>query len=571
MITMEILGRIRRMFLRDRLSYSEISRRTGIARNTVKRWLKGAVAPQALAVAECAVTAVTTNSADGLATALEQSIETKPIKGAQIAAPKYHRHAVPKKLARYVEELEQALVADALRIKRDRRTGKQLFERIKAVGYSGGYTQLSDFIRHWRARRGSIASGARQAFIPLVFALGEAFQFDWSEEGFVIGGIFYRMQVSHMKLCASRAFWLVAYPSQGHEMLFDAHTRSFAALGGIPRRGIYDNMKTAVDKVGRGKLRTVNARFAAMCAHYLFDPDFCNVASGWEKGVVEKNVQDARRRIWLDAKTQRFATFDALNAWLADRCRALWAEIRHPEHKSFTVAEMLEQEQAHLMPMPTAFDGYVETLCRVSSTCLVVVDGNRYSVPCEWVRQRVSARVYTGRIEIVGEIVGGADLACAGDTQTRRAIHVRLANRGRTAYDWQHYIPLVQRKPGALRNGAPFAELPSALKALSGQLLRRDGGDRIMAQVLSVVPVAGLEAVLVAVELMLEGTGSKSGAMVSAEHVVNVISRLSAVPPTPSLMQAGVPASMTLAEPPRADTARYDQLRAEVRAGADHA
>ena len=84
-----------------------------------------------------------------------------------------------------------------------------------------------------------------------------------------------------MKLCASRAFWLVAYPSQGHEMHFDAHTRSFAALRGIPRRGIYDNMKTAVDKVGRGKLRTVNARFAAMCTHYLLDPDFCNVACGW--------------------------------------------------------------------------------------------------------------------------------------------------------------------------------------------------------------------------------------------------------------------------------------------------
>ena len=63
----------------------------------------------------------------------------------------------------------------------------------------------------------------------------------------MVGGIYYRLQVSHMKLCASRAFWLVAYPSQGHEMLFDAHTRSFAALGGIPRRGIYDNMKTAVD------------------------------------------------------------------------------------------------------------------------------------------------------------------------------------------------------------------------------------------------------------------------------------------------------------------------------------
>lgn len=84
-------------------------------------------------------------------------------------------------------------------------------------------------------------------------------------------------------------------PEQGHEMLFDAHTRSFAALSGVARRGIYGNMKTAVDEVHKGKARTVNARFAVMCASYLYDPDFCNVASGWEKGVVEKNVQDNSR------------------------------------------------------------------------------------------------------------------------------------------------------------------------------------------------------------------------------------------------------------------------------------
>ena len=89
-----------------------------------------------------------------------------------------------------------------------------------------------------------------------------------------------------MKLCASRAFCLVAYPSQGYEMLFNTHTCSFGALDGVPHRGTYDNMNTAVDKVNKGKGRTVNARFSVMCAHYLFDPDFCNVASGWEKGIV---------------------------------------------------------------------------------------------------------------------------------------------------------------------------------------------------------------------------------------------------------------------------------------------
>jgi hypothetical protein len=346
------------------------------------------------------------------------------------------------------------------------------------------------------------------------------------------------MQVSHLKLCASRAFWLVAYPSQGHEMLFDAHTRSFAALGGVPRRGIYDNMKTAVDKVNKGKGRIVNARFAVMCAHYLFDADFCNVASGWEKGVVEKNVQDSRRRIWIEAQTRKFASFAELNAWLGQRCRALWTDMRHPEYPALSVADVLEQEQSQMMPMPIAFDGYVEKPARVSSTCLVTVSRNRYSVPCEFAGQMVSARLYAGRVSVV-----------AGDTVV--AIHERIVERGQVRYDWEHYIPLVQRKPGALRNGAPFADLPVALLKLRQGLLRHAGGDRVMAQVLAAVPTAGLAAVLVAVELVVE-----SGVL-SAEHVENVLARLNAVP-----VPASVETSLQLKEAPIANTGRYDTLRA---------
>jgi transposase len=237
------------------------------------------------------------------------------------------------------------LKADARRPRHERRTAKALYVEIKAAGYGGGYTRVTDFIREWRQAEGQ--SATTHAFIPLAFELGEAFQFDWSEEGLVVGGIYYRAQVAHMKLCASRAFWLVAYPSQGHEMLFDAHTRSFAALGGIARRGIYDNMKTAVDKVKKGKGRIVNERFATMCAHYLVDPDFCNVASGWEKGVVEKNVQDIRRRIWIDAATAlRPSPSSTLGGDAAGCGRGA------TEHDQFSVAEMLApgHTDAHAVP-----------------------------------------------------------------------------------------------------------------------------------------------------------------------------------------------------------------------------
>jgi transposase len=500
-ITMEMIGKVRRMKLREQLSNSEIAKRTGLSRNTVKKWLK---AP-----------------------------------GDQ--APKYKRQSGLTKLSAYEGVLVQALKADAHRPKHARRSARALLSQLQAQGYRGGYSRLTDFIRAWRAQEGKAAS---KAYVPLSFELGEAFQFDWSEEGLLIGGVYHHMQVSHLKLCASRAFWVVAYPSQGHEMLFDAHTRSFAALGGVARRGIYDNMKTAVDKVKKGKGRIVNARFNALCSHYLFEPDFCNVASGWEKGVVEKNVQDSRRRIWIEAGTKRFGSFPELNAWLAERCRSIWAETAHPEHKQFTLAEMLDLEREHLMSMPEPFDGYVENPARVSSTCLVNVARNKYSVPCEWAGQMVSTRLYPSRVDVVAQ-----DAIVAS--------HTRLTNRAQISYDWQHYIDLVQRKPGALRNGTPFMDLPPALLRLRQSLLRHAGGDRVMAQVLAVVPQAGLDAVLVAVEVLLEGATPNGG--ISVEHVRNVLARLSS-PPMPQQAET----SLQLSEVPMANTARYDGLRCGV-------
>ena len=153
-----------------------------------------------------------------------------------------------------------------------------LLSAMQKEGFTGGYSIVTDFIRNWRNHATSV--GAKSAFVPLKFALGEAFQFDWVEEWLMVGGMHRKILATHTKPCASRAFILSVYPTQSHVMLFDAHTRAFTALGGISKRGIYDNMKTAVGKFTKGNGRVVNTRFFTMTAHYLFDPDFCNVASG---------------------------------------------------------------------------------------------------------------------------------------------------------------------------------------------------------------------------------------------------------------------------------------------------
>ena len=307
---MVMYAKIRRMYFRENQSISEIARKTSLSRNTVKKWLR---------------------ESDG-------------------CEPKYRRNRSEKILKPFEPWLLQALKADSHRPKRDRRTARKLFEAIRLQGFTGDYSRVTEFVREWREGCDGVA--AKSAFVPLKFQLGEAFQFDWSEESLVIGGILRRVIVAHTKLCASRAFILSAYPGQSHEMLFDAHNRAFAALGGVAKRGIYDNMKTAVDKISKGNGRIVNTRFFAMVSHYLFEADFCNVASGWEKGIVEKNVQDSRRRIWIDAKQQQFSSFEELNIWLETRCRVLWSELEHPEYTGITVVDALEQEQPYLMANP---------------------------------------------------------------------------------------------------------------------------------------------------------------------------------------------------------------------------
>ncbi len=494
---MGTLSKLRRLVRRDGLSVREAARRLGLSRNTATKWLK-------------------------------QS---------EMVEPRYPKRAgAPSILDPYKDQLTAWLKADAHRGKRERRGTKALFEALRAQGYSGSRGPVYEFSKRWREAQENAPRHA--GFVPLSFELGEAFQFDWSCEYAFIGGLRRRLEVAHTKLAASRAFVLVAYYAQAHEMLFDAHAQAFALLGGVPRRGIYDNMKTAVDRVGAGKQRSVNARFEAMTGHYLFEAEFCNRAAGWEKGIVEKNVQDRRRGIWREAGERRWTSLAELNAWLLQACRQCWSEMAHPEWPELTVADVWQDEQARLMPCPSPFDGYVEQPVRVSATALIHYQRNRYSVPCEWVNCVVSLRAYPDRLLVVGP---------EGECVTLN----RSFERDQTLYDWTHYISLIERKPGALRNGAPFKTMPEPLQQLQRQLLKHPGGDRVMAQVLTAVTLHGLEAVVVAVELALQ-----SG-RVSAEHALNVLSRLKEQRHNAADVQTG----LVLTEPPEADVHRYDRLR----------
>jgi transposase len=509
---MGLLNIIRRMALREGLSIREIRRRTGLSRNTIAKYLNAG------------------------------TIE-----------PKFTTPDRPSKLDPFAEKLAGGLRSEAAKSRKQRRSLRQLHADLIALGYAGSYNRVAAFAREWRAdRQREQQTTGRGTFVPLTFRPGEAFQFDWSEDHALLGGERTKLQVAHIKLSHSRAFLVRAYLLQTHEMLFDAHWHGFRVFGGVPGRGIYDNMRTAVDRVGRGKERQVNMRFLAMANHYVFEPEFCNPASGWEKGQVEKNVQDARPRLWQPMPS--FPDLAALNGWLERRCLELWREIPHGTLPG-SIADVWAEEQAALMPLPPAFDGFVEQSKRVSPTCLISFERNRYSVPASFANRPVSLRIYPDRLVVAAE----GQILCQ---------HERLIQRShqlppRTIYDWRHYLAVLQRKPGALRNGAPFTELPPAFRQLQDLMLRRPGGDREMVDILALVLHHDEQAVLCAVELALDaGVPTKT-------HVLNLLHRLvdgktTGTPPVDT------PQALVLRREPRADVERYDGLRARI-AGGRHA
>lgn len=505
---MALLSVIRRWHFREGMPIREIARRTGLSRNTVRKYLAN------------------------------DTIE-----------PVYPARNSPSNLDEFDETLSSWLFRETRRPRKQRRTVKQLHRDLVSLGYTGSYDRVAAFARRWREGQSDAKRfSAKRVYVPLQFDPGEAFQFDWSEDWIKINGISTKLQIAHFKLSYSRAFFMRAYLTQSHEMLFDAHYHAFRAFGGIPQRGIYDNMKTAVDRIGRGKERQINKRFYAMVGHYLFEPEFCNPASGWEKGQIEKAVRDARQGLWYH--TPNVKSLQELNGWLEQQCRERWHETVHPEIKTRSVAECLTDELEVMMPVPAAFDGFIEETKRVSSTCLITHEHTRYSVPASQANKVVSLRIYPERLVIVA------------DSQVI-AEHVRVFNRdkstpGKTVYDWRHYLSVVQRKPGALRNGAPFNTLPESYRLLQTKLLQRSGGDREMADILALVLLHDEQRVEQAIRKALEqGEPSKL-------HVLNCLSRLEQ-PERPKLLIP--PPALQLVVEPQANTARYDRLR---RSGYEH-
>jgi transposase len=422
--------------------------------------------------------------------------------------------------------------------RRDRLRMTRIHDLLVGKGFKGSYDSVRRYAKRWREARQSNPGDGVDAFIPLQFKPGEAYQFDWSHEDVELAGVRLRVKVAHMRLCASRAMYFRAYFRESQEMLFDAHARGFAFFGGVPSRGIYDNMKTAVTAVFVGKKREFNERFLMMTDHYGVDPVACTPRSGWEKGQVEHQVQTIRGRVFQPLL--KFASEDELNAFLEAESRRLSERMAHPEQRELTVAQVLEAERPFLQPLATPFDAFRESDHVASGTCLVIFDRNKYSVMAKAASRSVQVRCYADRVVI----------RCGGQVV---ADHARLFGRNQTRFDPWHYLPALVRKPGALRNGAPFIDwdLPEALAALRQKLGTGDEADRRFVRVLAAILIDGHEMVEEAVREALDA------GVVSDDVILNILSRRREPPPEPVIITSK---DLNLLHPPVADCERYNQL-----------
>ncbi len=500
MLVVETISKIRRLYFAQSRPIKEICRELGLSRKVVRKVIRSG------------------------ATEFHYEREKQPL----------------PKIGPWRERLDEILAVNEAKSARERLTLIRVYEDLREAGYDGSYDAVRRYARGWQKERGAVTA---EAYVPLSFAAGEAYQFDWSHEIVLLNGVTVAVKVAHVRLCHSRMLFVRAYPREAQEMVFDAHDKAFAFFKGTCARGIYDNMKTAVDAVFMGKAkgqdRQFNRRFAQMCGHYLVEPTACTPASGWEKGQVENQVGLVREKFFTPRL--RMKSYDELNAWLLDKSIAYAKVHRHPELPDTTIWECFEDERLKLIAYPGRFDGFHAVPASVSKTCLVRFDTNKYSVLSSSVGRPVDVHAYADRIIIRqdGKVVGE---------------HARCFGRGETIYDPWHYVPVLARKPGALRNGAPFKDwlLPPHLERVRRKLKGSDDGDRQMVKVLSAVLMDGLTSVDAAcAEALSEGVHS-------ADVIINILARRRDPEPAITIM---TPAALQLRHAPLANCDRYDQLR----------
>jgi transposase len=387
------------------------------------------------------------------------------------SAPPGYRLSEPRKKTKlwsFIPIIDRILEDDTKAPKKQRHTAKRIFDRLKdEYSYDGGYTIVKDYVRDKKVR-------LREVFVPLVQRPGTA-QIDFGQAKAVIGGSFVNVYIFCMALPFSDAIFAKAYPTEGFEAVADGHVSAYDFFKGVPQEHLYDNPSTLIKAVFTDGERGYTDNFLNLRSHYVFESRFCNVGRPNEKGVVENLVKYTRSNFLVPVP--RFSSFDALNKSLLKKCYDRLSQ--KSAGKEMSIGALLKEERSAFLQLPPVpFDACKKELRRVNSLSLVRYKNSNYSVPVEYAYREVTVKAYVFHLDI-----------CVKDEVI--ASHQRSYLSGDSAFDPLHYLPVLQRKPGALTGGAPFDawELPSCFAQLKRYLEARSGraGKREYIQVLQLL------------------------------------------------------------------------------------
>lgn len=436
-IEVEIYEKIRHLHEHENMSQRSIAKILGISRNTVKRYFNGSHVPW----------------------------EREGTSGR-------NRYVITDEVLDFIKE---CLVEDETEnIKKQKHTAKRIYDRLVAEkGFTGGESTIREIVAEVKAKQPKV-------FIPLSYDPGEAIQVDWGEATVYLAGKKLKVNLWCMRECYSADMFCKVFYRQNEESFLEGQISGLEYFNGAPRKVIFDNAKVAV-KEGFGVHAKIQARYAALSAHYAFKPEFCNIASGHEKGLVEGLVGWIRRNILVPIP--RVETIEELSAEIHRRC------LNYRKHtikgREQTVGMMAQSSSARMARLPKfKFDPSKSIMPRVDEFSTVRFDYNNYSVPFKYVNKEVTVKGYGNEITILYR-------------SSEIARYSRCYQRGTTKYQLEHYIDLIEQRPRSVYNAKP---VKSNLTEELMEIGRRLSGPREMVKLLRLYIDVGEERLMTAIK-----------------------------------------------------------------------
>ncbi|GEN81825.1 IS21 family transposase [Sporosarcina luteola] len=449
MIDMAQYHRIKFLKEVEGLSERQIAKKLAISRNTVSKYLKEGAKPP------------TTIQRQTVYGKKEYSDETK----------------------RILPFIDQWLEDDLHTWQKQKHTAARIFRRLEEEhDFKGSESNIRKIVAQRKKK-------LQEAFIPLEFQIGHQFQFDWGEADIILQGRTQRIYLFCIQLSASRLRFVRAYLHGKQEAFLDGFVHAFEFFGGVPTEGLFDNLKTAVVKILKGRDRLEQEAFLALQAHYLFKAEFANVRKGNEKGRVEGTVGYVRRNALVPYP--QVQSMEELNEYLLKWCLRD-AEKRMVPHTKETVKEVWEKEKSKLHPLPVdRFEACRLLSCQVDKTSLITVDTNQYSVPTYFVGQAVWAKNFVDRVIVVAQNQVIAE-------------HTRSNDRYEMITVLDHYLDILLKKPRAIRDAHAFQSdaIPEVFRNFHRKMREQEGaeGDRKFIRLLLLHREIGMEGLTKALQ-----------------------------------------------------------------------